>query len=44
VALTGQVAAGGAATVALMLVGAAMAGAAALVTLPMLRGQARAAS
>jgi copper transport protein len=37
---TGQVAAGGAATVALLLVGAAVAGATALVTLPMLRGQA----
>jgi hypothetical protein len=37
----GQVAAGGVATVALLLVGAAVAGAAALVTLPMLRGQAR---
>jgi copper transport protein len=37
---TGQVAAGGVATVALLLVGAAVAGAAALVTLPMLRGQA----
>jgi putative copper export protein/methionine-rich copper-binding protein CopC len=37
----GQAAAGGVATVALLLVGAAVAGAAALVTLPMLRGQAR---
>jgi hypothetical protein len=36
------VAAGGVATVLLLLVGAAMAGAVAVVTLPMLRGQARA--